>query len=402
MPSKPVALDNVVRTYLSLDVALEHTDDGYFVRIVNSPAGDTMTPFQPPFTLADLGIFHRLIATGETPLGPGETLEAELQQWGTRLFMALFPGLLGNVLQNSRIFAYRERARLRLRLQINHAPELVVLPWEYLFDPVRKEFLALSLQSSFVRYTNLMHQILPHKIAPPLRMLVVISSPGGYAPFDRESAWFTILDALDYLALEGKLIIERLNKPTLFDLQRYLRQKEYHILHFIGHGSVNEFTGEGSLIFEDEMGRGRPIHGEHLGALLRDHFSLRLVALTAGDVVRTATANPYLEIAPSLVRRGLPAVVATHSALDDGATALFAQKFYGMVANFMPIDQAMSEVRQTLFTEQHATAWGLPALFMRTADGRLFTPVQTATAEGTTVQSAENHRRRLWAGFGKR
>ncbi len=86
-----------------------------------------------------------------------------------------------------------------------------MLPWEYLFDPVRKEFVALSLQSPFVRYTNLLHQILPFKLEGPLRMLVISSSHGGYPPFDRDQAWFNILDNLDYLALENKLIIERLS-----------------------------------------------------------------------------------------------------------------------------------------------------------------------------------------------
>lgn len=402
MQINTLAFDDVAHNYLSLNVVIEQTEDGYFVRIADSPTGEAVTQFQPPFTPTDLTTFHRLIATGETPLGTGKTVHTALQQWGTRLFTALFPDLLATVLQNSHRFAYRERARLRIRLQINHAPELVMLPWEYLFDPVRQEFLALSLQSPFVRYTNLMHQVLPFKVESPLRMLTVISSPGGYAPFDRERAWLTILDTLDYLALEGKLIIERLNKPTLFDLQRHLRQKEYHILHFIGHGSTNEFTGEGSLIFEDEMGRGRPVNGEHFGALLRDHFSLRLVALTAGDVVRTATANPYLKIAPNLIRHGLPAVIATHSRIDDAATALFAQKFYAMIANFMPVDLAMSEVRRALFAEHHATAWGLPALFMRTANGRLFMPVQAGRQEEIAVQATKNRGPRLWASFGKR
>lgn len=389
-------------TYLPVDVVIDHTEDGYFVRIVDSPTGDAVAHFQPPYTVAEVERLHRLLATGESYSQPDEAMQMTLQLWGERLFKALFPGPLYSVIQSSYRYAYQERARLRIRLQINHAPALAMLPWEYLFDPVRKEFVALSLQSPFVRYTNLMHQILPFKVVPPLRMLVVSASPGGYPPFDRERAWLTILDNLDYLAREEKLVIERLNKPTLLDLQRRLRQKECHILHFIGHGSTNEFTGEGSLIFEGEMGRGRPVTGEHLGALLRDHFPLRLVSLTACDVMRTPTANPYLNIAANLVRRGLPAVVATHSSLADAETAVFVKKFYPQVANFAAVDLAMGETRRALFTEGYEPAWGLPALFMRTANGQLFTPIQTERPQMQPDQTSEPRLPRRWPGFGSR
>lgn len=391
-----------MQNYLSLDVLIDHTEDGYFVHIVNSPTGEAVAPFQFPLPPADLTRFHRLLAIGESDGTDSDNVSALLQSWGERLFKALFPGPLYSIMQSSYRFAYGERARLRVRLQINHAPAIAMLPWEYLFDPVHKEFLALSLQSPFLRYTNLMHRIVPFKVAPPLRMLVVTASPGGYPAFDRDQAWFTVLDSLDYLALENKLVLERLSKPTLFDLQRRLREKEYHILHFIGHGSTNTFTGEGSLIFEDEMGRGRPVNGEHLGALLRDHFPLRLVTLTACEAVRTPTANPYLAIAANLIRRGVPAVVATHSSLPATATSTFANTFYRLIADFMPVDLAMNETRRVLVGDQHKAAWGLPALFMRSPEGQLFdaVPVDNQTAEAMAVSATQ--RRRLWPSFGRR
>ncbi|MFZ4663279.1 MAG: CHAT domain-containing protein [Caldilineaceae bacterium] len=389
--------------YLSLDVVIDHTDEGYLVRIRNAPTGEAVVGFQMPFNATELERLHRLLTAGEAVAATEEAHHTTLQGWGERLFRALFPGPLYSIIQSSHRFAYQERARLRVRLEVDqHMPALLMLPWEYLFDPVRKEFMALSLQSPFFRYTNLMHQILPLKVEPPLRLLVVVSSPGGYPVFDRDQAWFTILDQLDYLALEDKLILERLTKPTLFDLQRRLREKEYHLLHFIGHGSSNPLTGESALIFEDEMGRGRPVNGEHLGALLRDHFSLRLITLATSDEVRTPTANPYLTIAANLIRRGAPAVVATQSRLDAATTATFAQKFYSQIANFTPVDLAMSETRRALFHEQPTGAWGLPALFMRSTDGRLFDPlpVDRSRADPTSGQSAPS--RRLWPVFGRR
>lgn len=391
-----------MQNYLSLDVLIEHTEDGYFVHIANSPTGDAMAPFQAPFTQAELERFHRLLATGETDDIGSDTISALLQAWGERLFKALFPGPLYSIIQSSHRLAYGERACLRIRLQINHAPALAMLPWEYLFDPVRKEFVALSLQSPFLRYTHLMHRIVPFKVTPPLRMLVVSASPGGYPAFARDQAWFTVLDSLDYLALENKLVLERLTKPTLFDLQRRLREKEYHILHFIGHGSTNLATGEASLIFEDEMGRGRPVNGEHFGALLRDHFPLRLVTLTACEAVRTPAANPYLTIAANLIRRGVPAVIATHSNLPTTATTTFAHTFYRLIADFVPVDLAMNEARRLLVGDQHKAAWGLPALFMRTPEGQLFEAVAADTQKAEPTPAGGLRSRRLWPSFGRR
>lgn len=51
----------------------------------------------------------------------------------------------------------------------------------------------------------------------------------------------------------------------LLDLQRRLRQQPYHIIHFVGFAVHDTQTQAGVLVFEDEMGRGRVINGDHLG-----------------------------------------------------------------------------------------------------------------------------------------
>ena len=83
-------------------------------------------------------------------------------------------------------------------------------------------------------------------------------------PIGRE--WRDFVDTVDYLAADRRILFERLPKPTLLDLQRRLRQHEYHVLHFIGFSIYDPQTQEGVLIFEDENGRGRPVSGQHLGA----------------------------------------------------------------------------------------------------------------------------------------
>lgn len=359
--------------YYNFDLTIEHTEDGYFAHAYGEPFGEARDFFNSPFSSDEVEEFFRLIAEP----GPADSEQLAHQQqiaraFGERLFNAAFRHNLRSSLQSSYQLVYQQRARLHIRIQLAATPEFTNLPWEYLYDPGRGEFLALSVHAPTVRYLKLSHRILPLKVAAPLRTLVVMPSPGSYPPLNVERDWLSLLDTLDHLALEGKMKLERLQKPTLLDLQRRLRQNDYHILHFLGHASFDEQTQDGALAFEDEMGRGRLVSGQHLGTLLRDHFSLRLVTLNACVDEPFAPRNPYLAVAQSLVRRGLPAVVALQFAPPPLVAATFADEFYSALANRTPVDLATTAARRVMQSTDPGMAWGAPVLLMRTPDGQLF------------------------------
>jgi hypothetical protein len=206
-----------------------------------------------------------------------------------------------------------------------------------------------------------------------LRALVVIASPGGYPAIDVQRAWLGLLDTVDHLAREHKVTFEWLQKPTLLDLQRRLRQSEYSILHFIGHSTFDRQTGEGSLVFEDERGRPRVVTGQHLGAMLHDHFTLRLVVLSgAGAVNVPPAANAYLPVAQHLVRRGLGAVLAQHFPWPIRQGMQFLDRFYTAIGNLEPVDVATAKARLVVRGEPGEIWWAAPSLTMRVGDGVLF------------------------------
>ncbi len=358
-------------TYYNFDIAIDQTEDGYFVRVTDSPAGTTIEAFAPPL-LTDEVQAMRASAFMEVEETNGHTAALQLlQELGQRLFLALFPKSVRTVLQSSYRMAYEQRARLRIRLHLGDNPKLQALPWEYLYDPLRGEYLALSTHTPLARYTKLMHHIRPLGLTTPLRMLVIIASPGGYPTFDASGSWLRLLDSLDYLAPAEKLYVEQLRKPTLLDLQRRLRQNDCHIIHFMGYSTFDEYTNDGVLIFEDEMGRSRPVSGQHLGALLRDHSTVRLAVLQAVDRQTDARLNPYLAAAQSFIQRGLPAAVALQAALGE-RTLVFAQNFYDRIAAYSPVDEALTEARRAMETYLPGAGWGIPALSMRVPDGLLF------------------------------
>jgi hypothetical protein len=231
----------------------------------------------------------------------------------------------------------------------------------------------LAPLSPLVRYTSLQHRILPAKVAKPLRALVVVAGPSSHARVDSDREWLSLLDSVDYLGAEGKMLFERLQKPTLLDLQRKLRQTEYHLLHFIGHGVTDRATGEGQLVFEDETGRSRLVNGQHLGALMRDHASLRYMCLTGPT--RTGVGTDYaalLDVGRNLIRRGMAAVVAPQLRVSQPAWLAFCQTLYTGLANLQRIDAAMVEARQAMTEESDDLGWGAPVFFSRCTDGYLF------------------------------
>ncbi len=360
-------------SYLNFDLLLEKGEDGYWVRVIDSPFGQTLTGFNLPFQKKKLDQFLALVAE---PIANDASRisakEAAIKEFGGTLFTALFKNDVYTTYVTSLNLAFQDRKRLRIRLRMSEVPELARLPWEFLYDASRDEFLSLSIHTPIVRYIDLMHRVLPLAIEPPLRVLVVIASPAGLPALDVESEWLSLLDAVDFLGKEKRMIFERLQRPTLLELQRKLRQGEFHVLHFIGHGEFDDQAQEGILMFEDEQGRTRPVTGQHLGRLLADHFPLRLAVLNACKGARGGSQNPYAGVAQSLVKRGIPAVVAMQFEITDTAAITFAREFYSAVADRFSIDAAVGEVRKAILAAEEGIEWGTPVLFMRAPDGQLF------------------------------
>ena len=72
------------------------------------------------------------------------------------------------------------------------------------------------------------------------------------------------------------MAIDRLAPPSIEALQRQLLHQEYHILHFLGHGSFDAEANDSVLLLQDGAGRPQVITGQDFSTLLRDERSLRL------------------------------------------------------------------------------------------------------------------------------
>jgi hypothetical protein len=360
-------------SYLDFDLLIERAEEGYTARALNSPAGQATADFSLPFSELELENF--LLRVGRTRRGVRRLESPEMEaakSFGGRLFDAVFGGDVRGCLRSSLDEADRQEAGLRLRLRLADVPELADLPWEYLYNPALNRFLVLSAETPLVRYLDLPERIRPLAVQPPLKVLVAISSPSNYPPLDVEREWEKLSEALGDLEQRGLLALERLEDATLMTLQRRLRQGEYHVFHFIGHGGFDERAQDGVLLLEDEQGRGRPVSGQYLGTLLHDERTLRLAILNVCEGVRTSRTDPFAGTAQSLVQQGTPAVIAMQFEITGKAAITLAHEFYAPLADGYPVDGALAEARKAIFGQENDVEWGTPVLYMRSPDGHIF------------------------------
>jgi hypothetical protein len=158
--------------------------------------------------------------------------------------------------------------------------------------------------------------------------------------------------------------------PTLGELRRVLLRGEFHVMHYMGHGGFDPRTG-GVLLFTDREGRGVAVTAADLGVILRDHSSMRLAVLNSCEGARSDPADPFAGVAETLVRRGVPAVVAMQFEFSDTAAIEFAPALYGALAAGLPVDAAVTEARKAVYAVS-PLEWATPVLHMRAEDAQLF------------------------------
>ncbi len=356
--------------YLDFDLLIDHFGEKYKARVLNSPAGQAATEFDAPFSADEL---RELWSEIEAQTQKKESaLDQTLKKFGGRFFETVFANQVRSCFGACTNETSHEGAGLRLRLRLADVPELAILPWEYLYDPLANRFLSLSNQTPIVRYLDLSQRIKPLAVQPPLRMLVMVSSPWDLPPLEVEQEWGNVKNALAEAERRGLVQVERLETATLPVLQKCLRKKPFHLFHFIGHGDFDEPTQAGVLYLENEDQKKRAVSGDELGTLLHDEDTLRLVVLNACRGSRNTGNDPFSGMAQHLVQQGIPAVIAMQAPISDTAALIFSQEFYSALAFGYPVDAALAEARKAIFTQGNEVEWGTPVLFMRAAEGKIF------------------------------
>ena len=357
--------------YCELKVRIEREDGDTFRVAAAGPSGEATGTFQVPISQIELENLVLRISRPRATVRRIDSPEMELvRRFGNELFDSIFQSRVRDVYRDSFAQARAEGKGLRITLALADAPDLMNLPWEYLYDD--PSFLSISTWTPVVRYLNLPRARRPLPVTTPLRILAMVSAPSDAVTLDVEREKRLLEEALEGLVGSGGVEVTWLEEATLRALQRALRRGPYHVFHFIGHGGYDHAAEDGVLLLEDDQGRGRVVSGAQLGTMLADHTTLRLAVLNACEGARTSVDDPFAGVAASLVQREIPAVIAMQFEITDRAAIVFAGEFYSALADGYPVDSAVAEARKAIFADANDIEWGTPVLFMRVPDGRIF------------------------------
>lgn len=310
----------------------------------------------------------------------------ELRDFGISLFdevfhdrpLALFYQTLGKLSAGQQM-----RIQIRLALDDPDLMRIHELPWELLYSTHESKFLALDRRFSIVRYLEVPEAPQPLSYHRPLRILCVAAEPAGQEELKihDELAWIERAWARPWRRAK----ISTLGHASLDELRAALVEEKFHLLHFLGHGEYDPSTGDGVLLFEDDIGQPRRVTGEELAEQVADRPDLRGVFLNACWTARTSHGNPFSGVATALVRAGVPAVLGMQFEISDAAARVFSQVVYQRLAAGESVDAAVVEGRLAIRRRLPQTfEWATPALFLRTLE----------------VRPPRRRRRRVWLGLG--
>lgn len=292
-----------------------------------------------------------------------------LMTLGASFHRGLFGESVGDLLQRSLGGVLLDDDKgIRIRLAFS-LPEVAALPWEVLYDERTKCYLSTSGKTPLTRYIKLFEPIKSLKIEPPVKVLVLIPEGSG---LDVEKEKGILTEALKKLETVEIRILE--GKVTRSDISSALAEEQYHVLHFIGHGTFK--NEQGYLLLNSEAGGYDHISADAFADFFRDYPSMKLIVLNSCQGAEVSSTRPLAGMAPQLVSRSIPAVIAMQYPISDTAALVFAKEFYLKLCKGWSrgqVDTAISHARNRIHMDVgEPLAFATPVLFMRSDTGIIF------------------------------
>lgn len=302
-------------------------------------------------------------------LGREEHLQSrELRQYGERLFNFL---MCGDV---ARLYERLPNLHIRLNL-LSNAPDLQNLPWEFAQEP--RGLTGPNILRSVVRIVPTIGLNAPSPLALSDNKIKVLLA--WAEPVDQDLvSWSNVKEVVektfhnaDSSASFELEVIDGTNRRNLIAA---LQNHEYHIFHFSGHGVVR--NGTGHLVLHNRRNESDFLRADELGSVLRGR-GVRLAVLSACDTAAGDFKNDFAITAETLVRVGIPAVVANQLPVFDSTVADFVAALYETLLKTGDVDRAVGEGRLRLAhmyeNSSHAILdWGIPTLYRHLAASQIF------------------------------
>ncbi|MCX7594257.1 MAG: TIR domain-containing protein [Fischerella sp.] len=158
------------------------------------------------------------------------------------------------------------------------------------------------------------------------KILVLAANPKGTSPLRLSEELREIKDGLRRAKAGNLFLIESSEAVRYRDIHRSMLDVEPEIIHFSGHGAKEE-----GLVFEDEIGRAKPVDAEALAGL----FEL------FADRVKCVVLNAcYSEIQARAIAQHIDYVIGMSQAIGDRAAIEFAVGFYDALGSGKSVEFA--------------------------------------------------------------
>ena len=314
--------------------------------------------------------------------------EVAIQDVGRRLFESAFTGSVAGAYRTSMAVASERGTGVQIALRLT-APGLAALPWEALYDPETETY--LCRKEPLVRNVPAPHASTALAVASPLRVLAMISSPRGLPALDVDGERERLEAALEPQIESGRVELHWLEDVSWEGVHHSLLRQEWHVLHFVGHGTYDVDTDEGVLAFVGRDGRADYVTASSLADLLDEaEPTPRLVVLNSCQSGASGTTDLFSGTAAALAHSGIRAVAAMQFSISDTAALAFARGFYTALAYGRGIDEAMRSGRIGILGMGRGTLeWITPVLYLRGEDTRLFdvVPVEPPATHETDASA---------------
>jgi CHAT domain-containing protein len=364
-------------SYIELQVTIE---DNTRVRVVTERGAEASGKFRLTPLFRDLiDVFDFWVREKKI------TRREEMKALGALLYTSLFDGDTDQLFKKT-LDGIQNPDRLRLQLVFNQeAFDLASIPWEFLYRPDRENslgfFLATQTRLVLSRYIPLEWNRESLSIKDEkLRFMVVISKPKYTADDLGPVLEYPVVEVIEELSEAQGFDLFRLENPTIEEFLENLEKQDPHILHFIGHGRYvpDQKRGEIALLKAD-----RETAQWVTDTTFADYFDSvkpRLVLLHACEGAHIDFSNKFAGLAPQLIHKRIPAVVAMQYEVTNEVAIRFSKTFYRLLAAGQPIDGAVQEGRrQITLSDPNAYSnrdFGTPVLYMRSRDGLILPPLK--------------------------
>jgi hypothetical protein len=342
-----------------------------------------------------------LTRAGEKGKYKGLPVQETFSVLGQHLYAVLFHGAVESGFEEARTRATGS-STLRVRLSFAlEAQELARLPWELLYRAEgggHGDFMAKAHRLVLSRRLQLRNPTPTVPASPPIvvRFLVAMPETEAY----RQQRADLVAELRKVSEYTQSIVPEVLEHWSDVEAAEMIDRRPYpQVVHVVGLAKrVREQGVDGvRLCLDDERGGVRWAEPRTLLALFDNNGGrapadqIRLVILHLCEPSPLDFEVTFERLAPELIRKGIPAVLALQYPLIGTAAGRFVQSLYEGLVRWGSIEAAVQSARSDLFNRfETDRLFGAPVLYMQRVDSELFAVPPAVTEAGpATVSAAE-------------